>query len=201
MFYDFGNKWYLQIEADGSVKAPFSSSRFYPANQWALNQSYPIYLAGIGNNADGEAGYLSDDEEIPAFPVEISADKNTITIKALQAYGYTFYPNVGYISYGQFNYLSYKVISEVTLTRNTSYAPANEAPAQRILPEVKKISDSPVAPSMTVRARPYARTLMVSMKEKAQPFVITNAKVMTGEQFKENVREYIISLRTNSKRQ
>lgn len=201
MFYDFGNKWYLQIEADGSVKAPFSSSRFYPANQWALNQSYPIYLAGIGNNADGEAGYLSDDEEIPAFPVEISADKNTITIKALQAYGYTFYPNVGYISYGQFNYLSYKVISEVTLTRNTSYAPANEAPAQRILPEVKKISDSPVAPSMTVRARPYARTIMVSMKEKAQPFVITNAKIMTGEQFKENVREYIISLRTNSKRQ
>lgn len=76
LLYDFGPKWYLQVLEDGSVIVPFHSMYMPPLSNWA---GYPFYVAGVGN---GTAFYDAN-ESYPGFPVEISSDLNTITIKPI----------------------------------------------------------------------------------------------------------------------
>lgn len=76
LLYDFGPKWYLQVLEDGSVIVPFSSLTMPPMHNWP---GYPFYLGGVG---DGVAFYDAN-EQYPGFPVEISDDLNTITIKPI----------------------------------------------------------------------------------------------------------------------
>ncbi len=69
IFYDFGPKWFFEIDANGKVTVPTDST----------------YVPCLLNYTDGEPGarlasvstYVGSD----AMPVEISGDKNTITIK------------------------------------------------------------------------------------------------------------------------
>ena len=93
LFYDFGPKWYLQIEADGSVSAPFNSARMYPLQAWTDNI---YYLAGFS-----DAGYVSVGENNSniEFPVEVSSDMNTITVNPYVLSGENLYPNAVYLNY------------------------------------------------------------------------------------------------------
>lgn len=50
------------------------------------------------------------------FPVEVSADKNTITINPLSYNGDTYYMNPGRYYYGSYQ-LSSRIIAPITLTR------------------------------------------------------------------------------------
>ena len=74
--YDFGPKWYLQVLEDGRVIVPFSSTTMPPMHGWP---GYPFYVAGVG---EGVAFYDAN-ESYPGFPVEISSDLNTITVKPI----------------------------------------------------------------------------------------------------------------------
>lgn len=76
LVYDFGPKWFLEVLEDGSVIVPFSTVTIPPLTAWP---GYPFYLGGVHG---GYAFYESTDE-IQGFPVEISADCNTITIKPI----------------------------------------------------------------------------------------------------------------------
>jgi hypothetical protein len=76
LLYDFGPKWYLQVLEDGSVIVPFHSMYMPPLSNWA---GYPFYVAGVGNGA----AFYDANESYPGFPVEISSDLNTITIKPI----------------------------------------------------------------------------------------------------------------------
>ena len=76
LIYDFGPKWFLEIREDGSVIVPFHSVFLPPMHSWP---GYPFYVGGVG---DGKAFYDATDQ-YPGFPVEISDDLNTITIKPI----------------------------------------------------------------------------------------------------------------------
>lgn len=76
LIYDFGPKWFLEVLPDGRMIVPFSVATIPPLTAWP---GYPFYIAGVGN---GYAFYEATDE-VPGFPVEISDDGNTITIKPI----------------------------------------------------------------------------------------------------------------------
>lgn len=76
LMYDFGPKWFLEVLPDGRVIVPFSAITNPPFTAWP---GYPFYVAGVGN---GSAFYEAT-SSVPGFPVEVSADGNTITIKPI----------------------------------------------------------------------------------------------------------------------
>ena len=76
LFYDFGPKWYLEVLPDGSVIVPFSAATMAPMLNW------PGYSFYVGGEGEGFAFYEAN-ETYPGFPVEISEDMNTITIKPI----------------------------------------------------------------------------------------------------------------------
>ncbi len=117
LLHDFGPKWYLEIDGEGNVTAPFNSARFAPMSNW---YAYPMYLAAINTMDEGYmVGY--DNEMNPVatmhFPVTVSEDGNTITVKAIVEEGSEFYPNVAYNSWSGTSIMGPKYVSELTLTK------------------------------------------------------------------------------------
>ncbi len=80
IIYDFGPKWFLQVREDENGKidviVPFNSFTLPPLQSWA---GYPFYLGGVGP----ESAFYDSTPDYPGFPVEISDDRNTITIKPI----------------------------------------------------------------------------------------------------------------------
>ena len=114
LIYDFGPKWFLQIQEDGSVIVPFHSMMLPPMSNWP---GYAFYTGGV---ADGMAFYDSN-ESYPGFPVEISDDLNTITIKPIVlndgATDYYYYMNaIGVSQQGGLEIIS-TVITDIVLKR------------------------------------------------------------------------------------
>lgn len=140
--YDFGPKWHFEVTQNGELVVPFNCDYYAPMGSWYSDNFYglqeihmiayePTTHMALGNFAGGVTGY---------FPVEVSEDGNTITIKPMK-YDYNgttlyFYPNVGVYggvdannnpSYG----MSISIVSEIVLTRNNGgVAPAALAPAR-----------------------------------------------------------------------
>ncbi len=130
IFYDFGPKWYLEIDRYGNVTAPFNYSQFVPASNWITDHT--LYMAAIANTADN-AAYIMNPEDYSTlhFPVEVSADGNTITVKCLEfevtykdpetgenkKERIPFYPNAVDYYYNSLQPCLPKYISEWTLTR------------------------------------------------------------------------------------
>lgn len=77
LIYDFGPKWFLEVQEDGSVIVPFHSVELPTLASWP---GYPFYLGGY---AEGTGAFMDSNKEHPGFPVEISEDYNTITIKPI----------------------------------------------------------------------------------------------------------------------
>lgn len=86
LIYDFGPKWFMEVLEDGRVIIPFDSMYLPPMHNWP---GYSYYVGGVG---DGYAFYDATDQ-YPGFPVEISEDKNTITIKPIVLEGTPYYMN------------------------------------------------------------------------------------------------------------
>lgn len=106
---DFGPKWFMEVLADGSVIVPFDSMYLPPMHRWP---GYPFYVGAVS----GEYAVIDATKEVPGFPVEVSADGNTITIKPIVAGGQNCYMNaVGNAPDGLEIIAS--VISEIVLTR------------------------------------------------------------------------------------
>ena len=130
IFYDFGPKWYLEIDADGNVTLPFDQWETPPMANW---QDIPFFMAAY--NPEQNHGYKS--EVVSAngategqvimpgeFPVEV-VNNDKIIIKPVKAtlYDepgaefYTHYPNaIGGWGQGDAQMLR-PVVSEITLTR------------------------------------------------------------------------------------
>ncbi len=137
LFYDFGPKWFLQVAEDGSLFVPVNMNRVPVAGAW----SNELYLVG-GNAESGYAYYQplqeSDMDNVskwPNLPVEVSEDGNTITIKAFDYDGTTYYPNMTYYSsWSGMAFFYTAVVSDVVLTRNTTTATANTKSASVAAP-------------------------------------------------------------------
>lgn len=69
IFYDFGPKWFLEIDAEGNISVPTNSS---------IVPSLMNYEPGApGARLAAVSTYIGSE----SLPVEVSADKNTLTIK------------------------------------------------------------------------------------------------------------------------
>lgn len=152
---DFGPKWYLEVAADGTVTAPFNISYFDPMASWYSDKNGSLYeshlvgyhyvidetLAQVVPDSDVLVGYFGDGEKLinGQFPVEISEDGNTITVKPL-LYSYTtkdketvnltLYPTAA-INYGGGEFDALEICSEIVLTRKGS---GNEAVTPALAP-------------------------------------------------------------------
>jgi hypothetical protein len=109
LIYDFGPKWFMEVLEDGRVIVPFNSTYMPPMHNWP---GYPFYVGAVA----GEYAVIDATQEIPGFPVEISADGNTITVKPIVAGGENCYMNAVGMSPNGLEIIA-TVVSEIVLTR------------------------------------------------------------------------------------
>ena len=165
MFYDFGPKWNLEIDADGSVWLPLNIELEYPLVAWSFGTNYTFYMLGVS-----ESSYIAGDIVDAAgnttlkarFPVEVSDDYNTITIKPIEYEKADktierFYPCVAQLTQGQATPVNPRVKGDVVLKRKSataSAAKANVAPAANAVRQaVPSLGEAPVpmsAPQYTM---------------------------------------------------
>ncbi|MBP3439888.1 MAG: hypothetical protein J6K24_01370 [Tidjanibacter sp.] len=181
--YDFGPKWFLEVAADGTVTAPFNTNYFTPMASWytANNAIYESHFIAFDPINKAPVTYLGDEYGNAVnghFPVEISEDGNTITLKPLVHSGISYYPNaIIYFGSGQYA-MSVSVISEVTLTRNTSSA---AAPAKVATKRAGKMKSESIRSSQEIKtpARPASRTAFGPIEEYK---TLQSDMHLTGEQ-------------------
>ena len=191
MFYDFGPKWNFEIDADGSVWLPIDIEREYPLETFNFGLDYTFYMLAVGERTylGGDIYDTSGKLLIDArFPVEVSADYNTITIKPIvytDGSGTTecYYPCVAQIQNGYATPLNPRVRGEVTLTR-TSGAKAASVKANPSMAkgEAKALSTIGEAPVPMSRPNTYSMTPMDVEKIKVPTRLVRENKIEAGEE-------------------
>ena len=170
MFYDFGPKWNLEIDEQGKVWLPINIELEYPLEAFNFGLDYTLYMLAVG-----EYYYLGGDLVDNAgnttlkarFPVEVSADYNTITIKPIE---YTdpnglkeyFYPCVAQLTNGKATPVNPRVKGDIVLKRNTTgkAVKANAPVANGVRQSVSSLGKAPVP-----MARPqFSMTPMENIK-------------------------------------
>lgn len=194
LYNDYGPKWYLEAayDADGNVKysIPFDSNLMPPAANWT-----GTYYLGGGAYLNGNFTMVTyGDGWTPAFPVTVSADRNTITIHPFEysqgesAEPIVFYPNMVGVSSGTTS-IENTIISEITLTRVTSATPsaASAKVARKHYGSIEAVGNIPhenYKPRTTFSAA-------TSLKE-------IEASLVSVEEFKERADRFIQKHYTNS---
>lgn len=175
--FDFGPKWYLQIADGDKVSVPFNANLFTPLSAWSTNE---YHLIGASETAS--LPYVTDGTSAQTgyFPVEVSADKNTITINPLSYNGDTYYMNPGRFYYGSYQ-LSSRIIAPITLTRGWNESgttakaaaagtdsqlsdPANMKPLYKVTP-VKKANSRTAMPTKPAVERKQVKLHVVTVDE------------------------------------
>lgn len=199
LFYDFGPKWYLDVAADGTVTVPINASTLAPMANW---MDYPYYLVAYDRITND--GYMN----VPAgFPVEISDDMQTITVKPIwmifssdgMSYSIVepgtegatpYYPNAVGINNGSTELIG-TVVSEIVMKKNAaadvSAAPASKARAVR--PQVMNPDGSPVALE-DVRNYKDMSDLKSFEKVDKKEYPRREIKVITTEKVEAAFRDY-----------
>ncbi len=117
LVYDFGPKWYLQLHDDGTVTVPFSTEYLPPMHSWP---GYPFYVGGVGGEGDNRIAFLDGEDvsagALPGFPVEISDDYQTITIKPIVRSDVNYYMNAVGVAQGSYELIS-TIFTEIVLTK------------------------------------------------------------------------------------
>ena len=186
LLYDFGPKWYLEIDAEGNVTMPFNVSTMDPALGYS-----GLHVMGVNSTNLQQLGMLMTvDGQTGHFPVEISEDKNTITIKPLEFQGEMYYPHL----VGLDSSCSAFIQSEITLRRVNSATALKRT--RQTLPEssasnVKriKLSGDRVAPAS--RGRSITPVEKMNLKRGEQ----VSISVLSPEQIRENLENYAKSRR------
>ncbi len=132
LFYDFGPKMFIQIGADGATLNS-DLGTYHPVSSWYKDGYYVREYYLLATNGEDYLPTVS-------FPIEISEDGNTLTIKAMDG-GY--YPSIGYTQYG-WNYgasFACQGLSDITLTKG--WTGTEEAAARVIKPTNKEQKFNP----------------------------------------------------------
>ena len=197
MFNDFGPKWYLEAVEDGngnvSLVAPFDSNFLPPSANWSV----PFYFAGM--ELEKKYTVMYGDGFTAAFPVEVSEDWNTITIKPLEYVDgegnrTEFYPQMLGIDYKMSQtILENVVVSDVVLTKGWSEAEAASAGVQK---SARRGSSAVLRPEGD-----FPKTVYMPMTElqAAPELKKIEGTLMTKEQFKERADKFV-EMRYNIKK-
>ena len=191
MFYDFGPKWNFEIDADGSVWLPIDIEREYPLETFNFGLDFTFYMLAVGERTYLGGDIVGTDGKTlidARFPVEVSADYNTITIKPIvytDGSGTTeyYYPCVAQIQNGYATPLNPRVRGEVTLTRNSgakaASVKANAAAGKGVSKSLPTIGEA-----RTPMARPetYSMTSLDAEKINVPTRLVRENKIEAGEE-------------------
>lgn len=198
--WDFGPKWYLEVAKDGSVTAPFNVNYFAPMANWKYYS--PYYFAGTSDKAyapykvDGSTEYPNENGQ---FPVEISEDGNTITVKPYVADGDTFYPNMGYISWGSFSTGTYgQIVTDIVLTRGWTEEGADE-PVETAAVD-NNVKYVPANYTQLYNVKPAQKPMPRTVVKALPTFEKVEMKVVRVEEFKANVEKLRKAMKTAARK-
>ncbi len=182
IFYQFGPKWYLQIESDGTVNVPMNMTKLPSASYWCLSAEF--YLIGV----NGTHGVIYEDLRDSSedgffyFPVEVSEDRSTITIKPIEIDGIPYYMNIGYqMAYSEnwYFYLSQAICSDIVLTRGDQA----EAVAASVPATANAVSVPTSSISEGVSVEKAVRMERTALKEDAIKYKKVEYTIPTLEDF------------------
>ncbi len=173
LLYDFGPKWYLEVDDAGNVTMPFNAMLMDPALGYS-----GLYIMGVNStnlNAMGMLVYI--DGQTGHFPVEISDDKNTMTIKPLVYEGEKYYPHCVTLDGSCLAFIQ----SDITLKRVSPKAARLNTQALMKQPvagsmQPTKLAGEQIAPAVKGRST----TPLESMK--LQSYTKVSIPVVTSEQ-------------------
>lgn len=135
IYNDYGPKWYIEAVEDEkgnvSLVVPFDSDLLPPSANWSV----PFYLSAM--EIDTFMAFTKGDGWMTSFPVEVSDDRKTITIKPfvyVDADGkeYVMYPQmIGMDNQTLQTILENYVVSEIVLTKGWTEPKADANVATR----------------------------------------------------------------------
>ena len=199
IFYDFGAKWFLQVNEAGDVFVPVNMNRLAPLTRWTNGTDF--HLAGVNNENETAYVYsmplneadMDDVSKWPNIPVEVSDDKQTITIKSFDFEGLTYYPNAFYTStYWGMQLYNTIIKSEVVLTKGWEAADEDvdvEAVRKNATElkggaNLKSVSDA----AIEAQVAPKSRSVYFEKKQAAHKLEL---KAVSFEQNIERMKQYI----------
>ena len=195
LFNDFGPKWFLQTDAEGNIFVPVNYNLVQPMMCWFNGLDH--YLCS-GNFEMGYANYINPndmfDVQSVGIPVEISADGNTVTLKAVtinaEGQNISLYPTMIYDNQGQLAFYNPYVVSEVVLTKGWNGG-ATPAPAKAS--SSKKVYGKSVVNGELFKspAKTHSRTVFAPATKKAsdKDAVVVTKKVATKEEIRQGAVE------------
>ena len=162
IMYDFGPKWFLEVLEDGSVIVPFNSTYLPPMHNWPMYAKYDwdactYYVGGVGSGI----GFYDPNESVQGFPVEVSEDMNTITIKPIVLSDgneqQVFYMNAMGVNPQDPSSLDIvaTVISEIVLTRGWNETASVKAVPAAVPSKVKAVTMDGAPVTKAPAARRY----------------------------------------------
>lgn len=185
IFNDYGPKWYIEAVADedGNVSliAPFDSNFLPPSS----NYSIPFYFSGL--EPDNYTAVTYGDGWDAYFPIEVSEDRNTITIKPLvytdkEGTSTTFYPNmIGIDNSMMQTVLENPVVSEVVLTRGWTEPEATQMSARS-----KSVANAQVQGELPAKSYKQRTSL-----EKTQELKKVEMPLVSTEEFNKRAHKFI----------
>ena len=196
IFSDFGPKMYIEVtEVDGQPKLTITADMYFGSP--VMNWSDPFYMAGFADQASNNTIFYYADSVTGyyaaplVFDVEMSEDKNTLTIKPIVGTnGITYYPNViGQNSSTGSYMLNNPIVSEVVLTRGHSA----EAKSALRKASARKSAVAPATKALEISHKPMTRL------EKPVNFSKVKAEFVNVDQARSNMAEYLRAMQNNTK--
>ena len=190
LFSDFGPKMFIEVsksKVTGLDSLSITADMYFlpPAAYWSV----PFYMAGYANKeTNNTVFYYSQNGYYAAplvFPVELSSDKQELTIKPLtDEAGEKYYPNlIGSDPTTSMYILDYPIISDVKLTKGWTETSSSKVSAKSAAPSVSvnPVGDVPV----------IVYKSMTRFEDNPVQVRKVEADVMTVEKMNSNMERYV----------
>lgn len=182
LLYDFGPKWYLEIDAAGNVTVPFNVLTMDPSMGYS-----GLYMMGVNStNLQGMGMIITVDGQTGHFPVQISDDKNTITIKPLELNGEKYYPHLVTLD----GACSAFIQSDITLRRTTASTAAKRTRQSLQMPAADMMNGTRIKGDRVAPAK-RGRSITKIEKMNLKPYAEFSISVLSPEQVRTNTENYL----------